>query len=44
MEVKNLAGNENLRKCCNHPLLSRGIRGFIIGKSGCAKIASLINL
>ena len=37
MEVKNLAWNENLSKRCNHPLLPKGIRGLIIGKSGCGK-------
>ena len=37
IEVKNLAWNENLSKRCNHPLLSQGIRGLIIGKSGCGK-------
>ena len=37
MEVKNLAWNENLSKRCNHPLLSKGIRGLNIGKSGCSK-------
>ena len=37
MEVKNLAWNENLSKRCNHPLLPQGIRGLIIGKSGCGK-------
>ena len=37
MEVKNLDGNENLRKRCNHPLLPKGIRGLITGKSGCVK-------
>ena len=44
MEVKNLAWNENLRKCCNHPLLPQGIRGLIIGKYGCGKTTLLINL
>ena len=44
MEVKNLAWNENLSKRCNHHLLSKGIRGFIIGKSGCGKTTLLINL
>ena len=37
MEVKNLASNENQIKRCNHPLLPKGIRGLIIGKSGCGK-------
>ena len=37
MEVKNLAWNENQNKRCNHPLLLKGIRGLIIGKSGCGK-------
>ena len=44
MEVKNLAWNENLSKRCNHPLLPKGVRGFIIGKSGCGKTILLINL
>ena len=35
MEVKNLAWNENKSKGCNHPRLPKGIRGLIIGKSGC---------
>ena len=43
MEVKNLAWNENLSKRCIHPLL-KGIRGLIIGKSGCGKTTLLINL
>ena len=38
MEVKNLAWNENQSKRCNHALLPKGIRGLIIGKSGCGKI------
>ena len=37
MEVKNLAWNENLSKRCNHPLLPKGIRVLIIGKSECGK-------
>ena len=44
MEVKNLAWNENLSKRCNHPLLPKGIRGLIIGKSGCGKTTLQINL
>ena len=44
MELKNLAWNENLRKRCNHPLLPQGIRGLIIGNSGCSKATLLINL
>ena len=44
MEVKNLAWNENQIKHCNHPLLPNGIRGLIIGKSGCGKTILLINL
>ena len=44
MEVKNLAWNENQSKRCNHSLLHKGIRGLIIGKSGCGKTTLLINL
>ena len=44
MEVKNLVWNENQSKHCNHPLLPKGIRGLIIGKSECGKTTLLINL
>ena len=44
MKVKNLAWNENLSKRCNHPLLPKGIRRLIVGKSGCGKTTLLINL
>ena len=48
MEIKNLAWNKNISKCCNHLLLPQGIRGLTIGKFGCGKttllITSLINL
>ena len=37
MDVKNLTWNENISIRSNHPLLSNGIRGLIIGKSGCGK-------
>ena len=42
--IKNLAWNENQSKRCDHPLPLQGIRGLIIGKSGCGKITLLINL
>ena len=44
MLVKNLALNKNLSKRCNHPLLPQGIRGLLIGKSGCGKTTLLIKL
>ena len=43
MIVKNLAWNENQSKRCNHSLLPKGIRGLIIGKSGCGEATLLIN-
>ena len=44
MEVKNQAWNVNQSKRCNHPLLSKCIRGLIIGKSGCGKTTLLTKL
>ena len=44
VKVKNIAWNENLSKHCNHSFLPQGIRGLIIGKSGCGKTTILINL
>ena len=44
MEVKNLDWNENISKRCNHSLLPHGVRGLIIGKSGCSKTTLLIKL
>ena len=43
MEVKNLAWNETKVNDVITPL-PKGIRGLIIGKSGCGKITLLINL
>ena len=43
MDVKILACIENKSKRCNDPLLAKGIRGSIIGNSGCWKTTLLIN-
>ena len=44
MDVGNLDWNKNQSKRCNHTLLPKGIRGLIIGKSGCGKTSFLINI
>ena len=44
MEIADLSWNEVTTKRFNHPLLPRSIRGIIIGKSGCGKMALLLNL
>ena len=44
MKVQHLAWNENQSKRLNHPLLPKGIRGLIIGRSGYGKTTLLINL
>ena len=44
MQVQNLTWNENQSKHFNHPLLPKGIRGLIIGKSGFGKTILLRNL
>jgi len=44
MEVKNISWNENVTNKSNHPHLLRSLRGLIAGKSGCGKIALLLNL
>ena len=43
MQVENLACNEYQSKRFNHPRLPKGVRGLIIGKSGCGKTILLIN-
>ena len=44
MEIKDLSWNEVTAKRFNNPLLSRSIRGIIVGKSGCGKMTLLLNL
>ena len=44
MEIRDLSWNETITKRFNNPLLSRSIRGIIVGKSGCGKTTLLLNL
>ena len=44
MEIADLSWNEVTAKRFNHHLLPRGIRGIIVGKSGCGKTTLLLNL
>jgi hypothetical protein len=44
MEIQDLSWKEHLAKRHNSPLLSRSIRGLLIGKSGCGKTTLLLNL
>ena len=44
MEIKDLSWNEVTSKRFNNPLLPSGIRGIIVGKSGCGKTSLLLNL
>ena len=44
MEIADLSWNEVISKRFNNPLLSRSIRGIIVGKLGCSKTTLLLNL
>ena len=44
MEIADLSWNEVISKRFTNPLLSRCIRGIIVGKSGCGKTTLLLNL
>ena len=44
MEIKNLSWNEHIANKNNHPLLTKSLRGLIVGKSGCGKTVLLLNL
>ena len=44
MNVKTISWNENKTNKSNHLLLSKSLRGLIVGKSGCGKTTLLLNL
>ena len=44
MEIADLSWNEVISKRFNNPFLPKGIRGIIVGKSGCSKTTLLLNL
>ena len=44
MEIADLSWNKVISKRFNNPLLSRSVRGIIVGKSGCGKTTLLLNL